>query len=97
MARNTQVLREALLEVAPPRVCSASTRPVKAGPVSARFRSWPKRLLGPAPQGAEFGTTEVIYLDIKQSTRDRSLALNKAVCEALDNRLRQVRVPELTV
>ncbi len=77
MARNTQVLREALLEVGPEK---------KWWPGSATMtESWPSQsdvsdladeAIGVrAPKGAEFGTTEVIYLDIKQSSRERALAL----------------------
>lgn len=44
-----------------------------------------------APKGTEFGATEVIYLDVKQQTPERSVELNKALCDALDSRLRQVR------
>jgi len=44
-----------------------------------------------APKGAEFGVTEVIYIDVTSTPRDRALALNLALCEALEARLQQVR------
>ncbi|MDZ4849762.1 MAG: hypothetical protein SGI77_10735 [Pirellulaceae bacterium] len=44
-----------------------------------------------APKGAEFGATEVIYLDVKQPTPDRALKFCKALCNALEIRLQQVR------
>lgn len=103
MARNTQVLREALMEVGP------ETRWL--GPNWLRLdwlglggvpEDWPSQhdvtelanhAIGVrAPQGAEFGTTEVIYLDVKQGSRTRALELNRAVCKALDSRLRLVRI-----
>jgi polysaccharide biosynthesis transport protein len=44
-----------------------------------------------APKGAEFGATEVIYLDVKQSSAERALAFNRALSAALETRLQQVR------
>ena len=98
MARNTQVLREALLEVGPVR------RMFDFGSfdLGNEVRPWPsqreladlaeKSIAVHPPKGAEFGTTEVIYLDIHQTTPTRAVALNRAVCRALDSRMRQVRV-----
>ncbi len=93
MARNTQVLREALLEVGPSKGLFSFNKITESWPSQREVAELADESIGVrAPQGAEFGTTEVIYLDIKQHSRDRALALNKAVCQALDNRLRQVRV-----
>ncbi len=93
MARNTQVLREALLEVGPAKTFLSFNKISENWPSQREVSELAEDAIGVrAPQGAEFGTTEVIYLDIKQHTRDRALELNKAVCKALDNRLRQVRV-----
>lgn len=93
MARNTQVLHEALLAVGP------EARLLDYGTMT---KDWPSQkevatladeaVSVRAPKGAEFGTTEVIYLDVKQNARDRAIALNRAVCKALDARLRQVRI-----
>lgn len=44
-----------------------------------------------APRGAELGTTEVIYLDTKHSSRKRAYDLNVAICDSLEERLQQVR------
>ncbi len=44
-----------------------------------------------APRGAELGTTEVIYLDTKHSSRKRAYDLNVALCDTLEERLQQVR------
>ncbi len=44
-----------------------------------------------APKGAEFGATEVIYLDVKQSTPERALAFNRTLTDALQTRLQEVR------
>ncbi len=93
MARNNQVLREALLEVGPAKGLFGSQPIDENWPSQREVAELGDEAIGVrAPKGAEFGTTEVIYLDIKQHSRDRALALNKAVCKALDSRLRQVRV-----
>ena len=93
MARNTMVLREALLEVGPAKSLFSFSKISENWPTQREVAELAEDSIGVrAPQGAEFGTTEVIYLDIKQHARQRALALNRAVCQALDNRLRQVRV-----
>ncbi len=93
MARNSQVLREALLEVGPEKSLFTFGAMSKNWPTQREIAELADECIGVrAPKGAEFGTTEVIYLDIKQDSRDRAIALNRAVCSALDNRLRQVRV-----
>lgn len=99
MARNHQVLREALVEIGPePQLFNGKNW---FGPRELT-EPWPsQRTIAEvadsaigirAPQGAEFGTTEVIYLDVKQSSRARAEQLNRSVCKALDERLRQVRI-----
>ncbi|MCE3014248.1 MAG: GumC family protein [Pirellula sp.] len=44
-----------------------------------------------APKGTEFGVTEVIYLDVKASSPNQAVQLNKALCDSLEARLQQVR------
>ncbi len=43
------------------------------------------------PKGAEFGKTEIFYLQVQDSSPERAVALNKAICEQLQNRLQQLR------
>ena len=93
MARNTQVLREALLDIGPESSWFRFGAISKDWPSQSEVSDLADNAIGVrAPQGAEFGTTEVIYLDIKQNSRTRALDLNRAVCKALDSRLRQVRI-----
>lgn len=90
MARNTQVLTDALLEVG--TGTTPFTRPSKPQPsLDSQVVELAKMISIRAPQGAELGTTEVIYLDVKQTSRERALALVAAVCDALETRLKQVR------
>ncbi|HAC89560.1 MAG TPA: hypothetical protein DCF63_02850, partial [Planctomycetaceae bacterium] len=44
-----------------------------------------------APRGAELGTTEVIYLDVKNGSQDRALLLAAALCDSLEKQLQKVR------
>jgi len=44
-----------------------------------------------APRGAELGTTEVIYLEIKQKSKERAVQLVVALCDALESQLQEVR------
>lgn len=44
-----------------------------------------------APRGAELGTTEVIYLEVKQKSKERAVLLAAAICDALEAQLQEVR------
>lgn len=91
MARNSQVLGDALTKV--------GREPSWLGwgdndspPTNAEIESLAKDGIEVrAPRGAELGTTEVVYLDVKQNSRERAVKLNEAVCSALEDRLKQVR------
>lgn len=43
------------------------------------------------PKGAEFGKTEVIYLKVKDKSRERAVALATALCEQLESALATLR------
>lgn len=91
MARNAQVLHDALSNFGRPptwRSWLFGDAPPTAAEVDALARNG---IQVRAPRGAELGTTEVIYLDVKQETPERALKLNRVVCDALENRLQQVR------
>ncbi len=91
MARNTQVLQRALLVV--------GRSPQWFGYVQDRQEPTPAEVEElarngievRAPRGAELGTTEVIYLDVRDSSRDRAAKLNQAVCDELELQLKSVR------
>jgi polysaccharide biosynthesis transport protein len=95
MAKNAQVVGEALRSAGAPEGWLA-----KVG-AAAKDEAWPRQRdiatfaeesIGVhAPQGAEFGTTEVIYLDVKEASPERAIVIIQALCQALDGRLREVR------
>jgi len=91
MAHNTQVLGDALKAVGPERswrVWLMGDRPPTASEIDDLARNG---IVVRAPRGAELGTTEVIYLDVKQNSPERAVKLTRAVCEALEHRMQKVR------
>lgn len=97
MAKNRQVVRDALAEVGP----TSSWSPLALLSFMGGSAKYPSdqevesfsvsNISVHAPKGVEFGNTEVIYLDVKGNSQGRSLALVKALSKSLDVRLRQVR------
>ncbi|MCU0718352.1 MAG: hypothetical protein MUC83_01510, partial [Pirellula sp.] len=95
MAKSHQVVREALVAVGePPQIINWFL------PVSFSGEYPSKELVEEtasqaiqvhAPKGTEFGTTEIIYLDVKSNSTEHARLLNKALCDALESRLQQVR------
>lgn len=95
MAKSHQVVREALVAVGePPQIINWLF------PVSFSGEYPSKELVEEtanqaiqvhAPKGTEFGTTEIIYLDIKSNSTEHARRLNRALCDALESRLQQVR------
>lgn len=91
MARNPQVLADALQAVGPVHAWT-NWKSGTGLPTAAEIEDLARNaIVVRAPRGAELGTTEVIYLDVKQKSRSAALELNKAVCDALEKRLKQVR------
>ncbi len=90
MARNSHVLSIALQKTGRP---PSLLKMLQDGtpPTSAEIDELAKCIEVRAPRGAELGTTEVIYLDVKQPSRTRAVELNIAVCDALEEQLQTVR------
>ena len=91
MSKNHQVVRDALVQLGPePGVFSWFGK--SSFPSNSTVASYATRVISVhAPKGTEFGVTEVIYLDTKLSTPKRAVEFNKYLCDALEERLRQVR------
>lgn len=95
-----KTLQETVLELAKSQsVIQATLREVgpKNGKASA---DWPSAVDVVAfrdcidmrpPGGAEFGKTEVFYLSVKDSNRDRATSLVAALCGQLEKRLQELR------
>ena len=100
MAKSHQVVRGALQKVGPAAHASGlsisgwftKTSDVASYPSSALVDEIATRAISVhAPKGTEFGTTEVIYIDVNSDSQSRALALNQAICDSLESRLQQVR------
>jgi succinoglycan biosynthesis transport protein ExoP len=93
MAKSHQVVRETLEKTGPePSLFSFGWESSDPFPSLRQIEDFAKNSISiHAPKGTEFGVTEVIYIDIKSDSKERSLALNKALCDALEGRLQQVR------
>jgi uncharacterized protein involved in exopolysaccharide biosynthesis len=86
IVRSRLVVEAALRKIGPPAHASA-----EAWPLPAHIEQGQAALDLTAPKGAEFGSTEVIYLAATAPSPDRALEFNAAVCQELDARLRELR------
>ncbi|MCU0710645.1 MAG: hypothetical protein MUC43_01205 [Pirellula sp.] len=95
MAKSHQVVRDALVEVGePPMIMNWFLPASFSGEYPSKElveETASQAIQVHAPKGTEFGTTEIIYLDVKSNTKEHSRLLNKALCDALESRLQQVR------
>lgn len=87
LARSQSVLQATLREVGPQN--GRTARATWPSPVDiVEFRN---NIDMRPPSGAEFGTTEVFYLSVKASSRERASTLVAALCGQLELRLQEVR------
>jgi succinoglycan biosynthesis transport protein ExoP len=87
IARGRAVVEAALRQVGPP---SDRASPA-AWPTARDIADAQADIAIKPPQGAEFGRTEVVRLTVVAPSRDRAVALNQAVRQQLDRRLRELR------
>lgn len=92
MARNPQVVEAALVAVGRPAKFFGLLKN-DSPPSKSEIESFGSSCVSiRAPRGAELGTTEVIYLDVKDGSRDRAMKLATEICNALEKQLKAVRV-----
>jgi polysaccharide biosynthesis transport protein len=87
VVKSRSVLAAALREVGPPADC----RNPAAWPTERDVAEFRKNVKLAPPKGAEFGKTEVFYLDVQAEDRARSVALNEAVFRQLRTRFQELR------
>ncbi|NLF06849.1 MAG: hypothetical protein GX594_02580 [Pirellulaceae bacterium] len=87
IARGRGVLKAALIEVGPP----ARYDSPESWPTDEDIEEVRKNVKLAPPKGAEFGKTEVFYLNVKTKDRDRSVALNEAIFKQLGGRFMRLR------
>lgn len=86
VARSHQVVASALKVVGRAGAASSGNFPSNTDVETLR-----DRIKVFAPQGAELGQTEVIYLSVKARSTERAIALTDAICDQLVKQLGQLR------
>jgi uncharacterized protein involved in exopolysaccharide biosynthesis len=87
VVKSRGVLEAALRDVGP----AADADDVAAWPTDRDIDELRKQLKLVPPKGAEFGKTEVFYLNVRSEDRVRSIALNEAIFKHLQTHLQQIR------
>jgi polysaccharide biosynthesis transport protein len=89
LAKNHQVVKKALVSIGP--VPSLLGSP-KDWPYPKDVQDTIDNVISVhAPRGIDFGKTDVIYLDTKQSSPERAVEFNKALCAALQRHMSELR------
>jgi len=86
-ARSRAVVLAAMKSVGPPTVRTS----IGAYPNESEIASLQDNISVRAPNGVEFGKTDVLHLEVKAKGKARSIALAVALCESLDEELSEVR------
>ncbi len=91
IARNNKSVVAALKSIGPP-VRSAND---SAWPDRDSISTAQNRIQVRAPNGAEFGKTEVILVTVEAETRERAVAFVAAICEQLQRGMSELRAKRL--
>ena len=92
-----RTLQETILELAKSRqvvsatIANTSTDLGPDGPTERQIEILRKRMSMLPPKGAEFGKTEVFYLSVKDTDREKAIAMVAELCDQLDARLKEYR------
>ena len=87
LAKGRAVLFAALAEIGPP--ADAAER--AAWPTDRDVQQLRDAVKLVPPKGAEFGATEVFYLDVRDHDRQRAIALSRAIVAQLQDQFQQLR------
>jgi uncharacterized protein involved in exopolysaccharide biosynthesis len=87
LAMSQSVVQATLREVGPPH----GYRRPERWPTSLDVEAFRDCVDMRPPGGAEFGKTEVFYLSVRQTNRDRAAALVAALCSQLEHRMQEIR------
>jgi uncharacterized protein involved in exopolysaccharide biosynthesis len=88
LVKSRGVIAAALQEVGPP---ADHRQPAANWPDERDLVGVQKNVKLSAPKGAEFGKTEVFYLEVRANDRERAIALNRAICEQLQRHFQRIR------
>lgn len=84
VARNPQVVQQALMTQLPP-----GSPPLSEKDINSFIGS---QLAVRSPKGSEFGATEIFYVDVRHNDQQQAIELNKAICTSLEKRLQDIRM-----
>jgi polysaccharide biosynthesis transport protein len=87
VAMSRRVLAAALAEVGPPPNRTAAG----PWPTPEEVEDFQKQVRLTPPNGAQFGTTELFYLSVRDADAHRAAALAEAVCRHLESHFGQLR------
>jgi len=87
VARNQAVLEDTLKAVGPP----LGKRVKGKWPTLTDVEALRKNVTVSPPNGAEFGTTEVLHLSVDADHRERAILLAATLCEQMDTALKNIR------
>ncbi len=85
LVKSRSVLSKALAEVGPPANFTGSW------PDEQSLEALQSKVKLTPPKGAEFGKTEVFYLKVQDSSRQRAVDLASAICKQLQTRFAELR------
>jgi len=89
---DMKAVQETVLELAKSRtVLDAALRQVGADASSEAIADLRDAVSLAPPKGAEFGKTEIFYLNVKDASPERAVALNRAITSQLQSRLQALR------
>ena len=87
LAKSQSVVQATLKEVGPPR----RYRHPQLWPTPLDVEAFRECIDMRPPGGAEFGKTEVFYLSVRDTNRDRASAFAAALCGQLEQRMQEIR------
>lgn len=87
IARNRSTIADALKVIGP----SSNSRNADAWPTPDDIDEAQDHIVVRAPNGTEFGKSELLHISVKRENRERAVAFITALCDQLETRLREVR------
>ena len=87
LAKSQSVMQATLREVGPPSNVSQTAQ----WPSELKVQNFRDDIDMRPPGGAEFGKTEIFYLSVRNSNRDRAGVLATALCKQLESRMQELR------
>ncbi len=87
LAKSQSVMQATLREVGPP----SNYRRPENWPSELDLQAFREDIDMRPPGGAEFGKTEIFYLSVRSTSRDRAGVLASALCNQLETRMQELR------